>query len=510
MDPFTGYLATLLAPLRVAVALLLTFGRRAVATRHAAVLLRLLKFHRAARLPIHPLTREMCGKGQCWSKRNNEGAMDDFAITPISETRFNALGGYARDPRTVMFFDELGYFEIQSGDVLGIATLDIADQDFGGIVLARDSKLRFRSVDVTKFCATAEEALEALFAGMVIAAQAKAEAHHQWDENGAPVDFFTHLHQESRLNSSFVQLTTNEGYSPARQIIEPMMRWYEDADGNFIEQFQSTGFDQRIWELYLFATLIEANFSLSRAHAVPDFCCRGIFGELYVEAVTVGPAVKHGKIMPPPPISTPEDLDPYVKEYMPIKFGSALFSKLRKQYWEQPHVTGKPFVFAIADFSAPMSMVHSQPALERYLFGYEHIGALNDQGKLVISPIRIETHQWGDKKPIPSGFFRLSEAAHVSAVISSNGGTIAKFNRMGVLGKFGSKQVLIIREGLMLDHNPDALKPKNFWVIVNSAGYEESWIEGLNVYHNPNAEIPLPMEMFPGAAHHFCDEVTCP
>jgi hypothetical protein len=34
----------------------------------------------------------------------------------------------------------------------------------------------------------------------------------------------------------------------------------------------------------------------------------------------------------------------------------------------------------------------------------------------------------------------------------------------------------------------------------------EHWIEGLNVYHNPNAEIPLQMETFPGAAHHFCDE----
>lgn len=432
--------------------------------------------------------------------------MDDFAITPISLTRFNALGGYARHPRSFLIMDELEYFETGNGDVLGIATLGITDHDFGGIVLARDSKLCFRSVDISEFCATADEAREALFAGMVKAAQANAEEHHQGDEKGAPVDFFTHLHEESRLNRAFVQLTTNEGYSPARQIIGPMMRWHEDADGNFVEQFQTTGFDQRIWELYLFATLIEANYSLSRVHAVPDFCCSGMLGELYIEAVTVGPTLKDGKVVPSPPMDTPEDMECYVKEYMPIKFGSALFSKLKKEYWKQPHVAGKPFVFAIADFSAPMSMVHSQPALPRYLFGYEHTGALDDQGKVVVSPVRIETHQWGDKAPIPSGFFRLPEAAHVSAVISSNGGTIAKFNRMGVLGKFGSKQVLIIREGLMFDHNPDALQPKIFRVIVNSAGYEEDWIEGLNVYHNPNAEMPLPMEMFPGAAHYFCDE----
>lgn len=285
-----------------------------------------------------------------------------------------------------------------------------------------------------------------------------------------------------------------------------MMRWYEDADGNFVEQFQTTGFDQRIWELYLFAMLIEANYSLSRENAVPDFCCSSVLGELNIEAVTVGPTVKDGEIVPPPPIDTLQEREGNLKEYMPIKFGSALFSKLKKQYWKQPHVAGKPFVFAIADFSAPMSMVYSQSALERYLFGYQHTGALDDQGKLVISPVRIETHQWGDKQPIPSGFFRLPESAHVSAVISSNGGTIAKFNRMGVLGKFGSKQVLLIRDGRMVDHNPNATQAKIFRVSVNSAGYEEDWIEGLNVYHNPHAQIPLPMEMFPDAAHHFCDE----
>lgn len=59
----------------------------------------------------------------------------------------------------------------------------------------------------------------------------------------------------------------------------------------------------------------------------------------------------------------------------------------------------------------------------------------------------------------------------------------------------------------MVDHNPNATLAKVFRVIVNPAGYEEDWIEGLNVYHNPTAKIQLPMEMFPGAAHHFCDEV---
>ncbi len=431
--------------------------------------------------------------------------MKELEINEISLTRFDALGGYARAPGSWLVFNELAYLEVAGGDVIAIATKDIADQDFGGMVLAKDKKLRFRCVDVANFHPSPEGAREELFVRMRAAARARAEDHYQGDEKGYPVDFFSHLHDEKRLHPSFVHLTTNEGYSPAREIIEPMMRWYEDADGNFVEQFQTTGFDQRIWELYLFAMLVEAGYHLSREHNTPDFCCSGLLGKLCIEAVTVGPTVKEGQVVPPPPIDTPEAIGRYLEDYMPIKFAGPLNTKLKKKYWDQPHVNSAPFVLAVADFSSRMSMVRSLPALERYLFGYEHAGEIDLEGNLTILPTRIEEHRWKGKT-IPSGFFRLPDSENVSAVISSNAGTIAKFNRLGILGKFGSKRVLVIRKGTMVDHNPNARHAKIFSVLVNAAGYEEDWIEGLNVYHNPNARIPLPMEMLPGAAHLFCDE----
>lgn len=437
----------------------------------------------------------------------DDGLMAPIQITQISLTRFNALGGYARVPGSWLAIEELSYFEVGGGEVIGIVTKDITDQDFSGIVLAKDQKLCFRGVDVIEFHQTREKAKDALFIAMQDAARAKVEEHYQGDEVGAPVDFFTHVHDEDRLHPSFVQLTRNEGFSPAREIIEPLMRWHEDADGNFVEQFQTTGFDQRIWELYLFAMLIEAGYVLNREQNIPDFCCSGLLGPLFIEAVTVGPTMKDGKLVPPPPTDTPEEMERNLKDYMPIKFGSPLYSKLKKKYWDQPNVKGAPLVFAVADFSSPMSMVHTQSAFERYLFGYEQIAKTDANGKLTIQPEQIEQHIWGEKRGVPSGFFRLPNAQNVSAVVSSNAGTIAKFNRLGILGKFGSKRVLLTRSGTMVDHNPNARHPKLFKVVVNAAGYEEDWIEGLNVYHNPNADIPLPMEMLPGAAHHFCDDL---
>lgn len=357
---------------------------------------------------------------------------------------------------------------------------------------------------MTDFFRAKEEALDALQLRMQEALIAPAEQHHQGDEVGDPVDFFTPIHEPERLNPHFMNLVNEGAFSPAKDIIEPMMRWYEDADGNFVEQFQTTGFDQRIWELYLFSMLIELGYVIDREKAVPDFCCSGLQGQMAIEAVTVGPTRNGAEIVPPPPTDTPEQQTAYLKDYMPIKFGSPLYSKLGKKYWEHDHTAGIPLVLAIADFSSPGSMVHTKSALERYLFGFSYSTIFGQNGRPTINASKIESHNW-QGKTIPSGFFDIPEAENISAVISTTAGTVSKFNRIGVSVGFGDGKVLMIREGTLVDHDPDATNPLYFKGIVNAPGYDESWIEGLNVYHNAKAKIPLPEHMFINAAHHHCD-----
>lgn len=424
-------------------------------------------------------------------------------MTPISSIRFNAIAGYARQPQAALFGIELGYFEVDGGRIVGMLLQDIADRDFFGMVFAQDRKLRFRSVNMTDFVADPATAEADLAVAMDNAAKAPVEDHWQADEKGEPVDFFTPVHSLDRLNPDFVSLITEEAYSPARGIIEPMMRWYEDADGNFVEQFQTTGFDQRIWELYLFATFVELGYVFDRTHAVPDFLCNGLTGPFSAEAVTVGPTRDGGKIVPQPRRETREQRLAYLSDYMPIKFGSPLFAKLQKRYWERPHVADAPFVLAIADFSSPGSMIHTASALERYLYGFDYPTERGADGRLVINPKRIEEHRF-DSKAIPSGFFRIPDAKHVSAVLTSASGTISKFNRMGLLAGFGSGNVVLLRQGTAVDLDPDASEPKLFRVLVNADEYEESWVEGINVFHNPNALHRFDADQIPGAGHHYC------
>jgi hypothetical protein len=425
-------------------------------------------------------------------------------VEPITEGRFNALAGYARQPMARIMAREIEFYQVDGGRIVGMIIEDRADRDFGGTVFGRDANERYRCVRVTDFGQTLDAARESLRTEMEIARQAPPEDFYQGDETGQAVDFFTPVYEDTKLNPSFLKLVKEETLSPAFGIIEPMMRWHQDIDGNFVEQFQTNGFDQRIWELYLFAVFNELGFEIDTSVNVPDFVAHSIFGSLAVEAATVGPTQKGGKIVPPPSIEREEDRLEYLRNYMPIKFGSALYSKMKKRYWEAEHILNLPFLIAVHDFSSPRSMVHTRSALEHYVFGYTHEFERHADG-LKILPKRIGEHRWGEKV-IPSGFFELPDAQHVAGILFSNSGTVSKFNRMGILNGFGSGRVMSIREGTMVNHDPNATLPKYFRVLVNAEGYEESWVEGLSVLHNPHALHPLDPDLIPGAAHLFLQE----
>ncbi|MBI4269038.1 MAG: hypothetical protein HY615_01785 [Candidatus Rokubacteria bacterium] len=422
-------------------------------------------------------------------------------MRPLSLVRFNALAAYARAPMATALSEEMAWFEHDSERVLGAVARDVIDDDFAGVVFARDRRGRFRAVWVTGFEPTRRRAQALLRREMERLALAPDEEYYQGDEKADALDFFTPRTDRTRLHRHFLALTEAEYFSAARGIIEPMMHWYEDPDGNFIEQFQTTGFDARLWELYLFAVFAEMSYRIERVHAVPDFVCAGLLGTFAVEAMTVNPTQDAaGGPVPPPPRRTPEELAAFVSQYMPIKFGSTLTSKLAKKYWERLSARGKPLLFAIQDFSGPGSMVYTHSALAPYLYGYNWESHYDGDGRLVVTPKKIATHRWGAKE-IPSGFFDLPGAENVSAVLFSNSGTISKFNRMGVLAGFGSKRLVLTRKGTAYNHDRDSVEPTSFEHVVGGPGYRETWGEGLNVFHNPKAVHPLDPEMLPDAAH---------
>lgn len=415
-------------------------------------------------------------------------------MKPISKLRFDSLAGYVRAPFLPLVARELGWYEHANEKVLGVVLYDIHDQDYAYVVLGRDRNKRFRAVKPQSSFATAKAARTKLRVELAKCARWKAEEFYQGDEKGTPLDFFKPVVSVENFHPSFLEVISRLWKSPARELLSEMMNWYEDVDGNFVQQFQTTGFDARLWELYLYALFTELGYGFNRDYVAPDFLCEGLLGKFFVEATTVNPSAT-------PPTEDRLNEQAYFQNYVPMKFGSALFSKLKKRYWEKPHVADMPLVFAIQDFHQPRSMTWSAYALVEYLYGIRQIANRNDDGSIEDVTEQIEKYKWGDKE-IPAGFFLQPDTEHVSAVIANPSGTFAKFDRMGFLGGFGDRRIQMFREGMCFR---EADVPEEFSSEVHSPEYSETWVEGLSVYHNPRAIHPLPIDFIPGAAHFTSD-----
>ena len=410
----------------------------------------------------------------------------------ISRLRFDALAGYSRSPTLNLVAKELAWYEEANERLLGLVSLDLPDQDYVSHVLGRDAKGRFRCVWLECSIETQEGATALLQRKLEEYAQSPPEEFYQGDEVGRPVDFFTPVVADNRQHATFATLISARGFSPARALIGEMMHYFDDVDGNFVQQFQSDGFDARLWELYLYALLNELNYGLDRQHAVPDFHCQGLLGDFFIEATTVNPSDAAADV-------DSSNQEAYFEHYVPMKYGSALFSKLKKKYWEQPYVAGRPLVLAVQDFHAPHAMAWSNSGLVEYLYALRQVKRVNADGKAEIVSEKVPDYRWGDKPPIPAGFFLLPDSENISAVLANPSGTLSKFNRMGLVAGFGDGDIKMFRSGVCYK---GSLVPEQFYAEVHSPDYTETWCEGLSVCHNPQAKIPLPLETFPCAAHH--------
>lgn len=393
--------------------------------------------------------------------------------------------------------DELDWFESDSGVVLAILLAD-SDGEYSGAIFAADLAHRYRWVGHTRFHSDRISALIEISREM-IKVESNVNVQRVQGDEVEPVDFFTAIVDNHKLHESFRELASGAGFEPARRLVSLIMRWYENQDGNYVEQFQTTGFDARMWELYLFATLVESGFTVSQPDPAPDFLAVGLGGRFCVEATTVNPTKIEGVVAESQKPQAESEISDYVENYLPIRFAGPLTTKLKKRYWENSAVAGLPFLIAIQDFHDVMSMTYSGQSLPRYLYGLSAEEVQTDEGVTVT--IRPVTHHRWKEKEIESGFFSFPGAEYISAVIFNGCGTLAKFNRIGVSVGLGSERVALIHAGLRISSGQsDAVES---FTLEVTEGYEEQWIDGMNIYHNPNAVHPFDADLLPGAAHHY-------
>jgi hypothetical protein len=304
---------------------------------------------------------------------------------------------------------------------------------------------------------------------------------------------FDPIVEEGRFGTGFREVARKPQFAPARAVIDAVYERMGDPDGNFVEQFQTTGFDARLWELYLFAAFEEQGWSIDRSQPAPDFFLSDERLRWGVEATTASGD------RPAPKVTTGEDLLEFLSHELPIRLGSPLFSKLTRRYDRSAQMQGNPLVLAVECFISDDGHFFSETTIGDYLFGLKSVGTRRPDGTLDIAFEPIDEHRLGDKV-IPSGFFNQPDADGVSAVLFSNAGTISKFNRIGYRQGVPSEIHSMLRFGTMAVHDPDASEPDVFWYDVRDG--DEAWSQGMVLLHNPNARHPLPTDLLPQLAHY--------
>ncbi len=401
--------------------------------------------------------------------------------------------------------EEVAWFEAFDRKLLAIIVFDRTDSDFGFLILGRDARRIFRCVDVsTVFYPTRDQAEEALEKEIAKYKHDGKEIYPQGDEKEPPNEILIPCVKDDELHPYFKVLANEPGFEAARNLIREIAYTFTNPDSHYIREFQTQGFNARLWELYLYVYLYNAGFEFIRGQPSPDYHLSFFGEECLIEAVTVNPSQNPDRPDLPPPKS-PYEVNELRKEYLPIKYGSALFSKLKKRYWEMDHVKGKPLLIAIHDFHMPGSMTWSRTALYDYLYGIRATVAVDENDCTKPKMEKVENHSW-EGKIIPSCFFAQPDAENISAVLFTNAATISKFNRMGKLARLGSKSVKLIRQGVLYNPDPNALGPIPFTVDVDSPQYEESWSDSLVMFHNPNAKYSVNPDCFWDISHISYDK----
>jgi hypothetical protein len=304
---------------------------------------------------------------------------------------------------------------------------------------------------------------------------------------------------------NFKLLTQTPNHVPAAIAVGEIYLAMPTPDDNFVSDFQTTNFDSRLFELYLLAAFREQGVTVLQDHESPDFHIKRSGHECFVEAVTANP--KEVKIQGlTRPTFAPESKEERLLGAPAVRFAKTLRSKLQREYQKLPHVVGKSFALAIADFHAPSSMVWSREALPSYLYGVHAKVEVGPDGPRAVGTL---VDKLLGPEQIPAGLFRDPAMSYLSAVIFSNAATLAKFNRMGFLAGWRPPGLKMIREGIFFNPAPPAIQAEDFKLDILSDEYAalwprgEEWCQELEVFHNPFASNPIEFELLPGAIHTF-------
>lgn len=306
-----------------------------------------------------------------------------------------------------------------------------------------------------------------------------------------PTDIFKPLFEPNQLDSNFKLVSEADYYDSSRGVINEVFNSWEGFDNHFISEFQTTGFNARLWELYLYITFKSLGFDVQRCpEGRPDFFLQKGKRKIYVEAVTTNPAIEDDDFIP-------SSFDKEDSNIFFLKLRSTLLKKLKKKYWDLEWVKNNPFVLALSPFHSSQALNVTDFEVRKYLYGVTiDKEIINEEVKT--TERRDEIHHIGEKKL--SNFYDIPLTSNISGILYSNSGTMGKFMRMGYQAGYGKDIISFFYSGSCHNYDPKSIGIAQFMQQVKRGGavidFKDEWRFGLSLFHNQNATVPIGYEIF--------------
>ncbi|EMB8467656.1 TPA: hypothetical protein ACXNQJ_003668 [Enterobacter hormaechei] len=347
------------------------------------------------------------------------------------------------------------------------------------------------------------------------------------------MDLFSTKIAKNKLHVSFKAIYKDPKLAPVREVIQSWGRGLLERTGEqakFVNEFQTT-FNSAMWELYLNEMFIRLGYSIDYTKDRPDFCVTTPSGYQF----TVEAMVSDKPHKPPASEVFSEARFKHqstLKLLGKIKDKHDLFTGVNGKkfpYGTMEHVAGKPFVLALAPFDSDLSLSQNNTIINRVLFGIEEPtmrDIVDGKQRKVLSIKKNEDTE------LPLGIFTNDSYKEISAVIFSTTGTYGKavvqsgVDRYVRYTRFRALELndFIASEGMKnegshttkLSNEHYVTTKRQFYnnevvgadiVMCHSRDYTETHFDGLHVYYNPYATVPLDKSVFssPEITHNFYD-----
>lgn len=304
---------------------------------------------------------------------------------------------------------------------------------------------------------------------------------------------------EHKLHAKFKLLRDAPYYYGARRIVEEWTKDFHDRDNKIAIEFQTT-FHSSFWEFYLHAVFQRLRLNVNKNYNRPDFIIDGEHG-FYIEAVVS--EIKQGGVPESErsidntlsmlePIKTDEEFSLLIDEAI-VRHSNSIYSKIKK-YTGYKNKKGKwidgykgcewvseskPYIIALSSYDQIQygkEYIYSMFAL---LYGLYYSAERDVYEK------RTHVKKPNTDSDIQIGIFDTEELKDVSAIIFSNLLTLGKLSSLSKSTGHDLAYVLNVRYDTEAPH---------YKIHEVSSDYPEDLLDGLYVFHNPNAKIEFECE----------------